>query len=456
MTERNDIVADIEAEKHFLSAVFYKGANFTYSQTKVPLSYDMFYSKANQVVFLCIQTMADRGAKDFSPSLILDYAKRTNTLKYLPGGMAYLSDLQNLPTTAPEDAEIYAKNIFDDYTRRKGILALKASVDMLEIRSEDENDVQHKLLEAERLLHEVQDGASIIEASGPKTLNKIAIDWWTKVEAVKKSGSNFQGLKTGFYCLDNIITGLRPGTMNIIAAQPGVGKTALAVNMLTNIVTSNECTGPVVFFSLEMTSEMLLWRVLSQLTEVPVKKLQNNEITKSDEDKLTKAFSKHLENFQKKFYIDESGYMKPALIRQRCRRIADRAGVGISCIVIDHVQIMNGDKNNYNNDVSKYAEISRSLKIISKEFNCPVIVLSQLSRKIDDRKDHEPKNSDLKETSGLEQDADLIVFIQRDMSDPDSCRAQLKITKNRHGALGTVELYYNKECTLFKNPIDSY
>ncbi len=447
---------NIDAEKYFLGACFQDRSVFDRNQaSSQPLKSEMFFNGANRLIFESFISMATKGDfKTFDPLAVKVIIERTGLIERCP--MAYISQVfSTLPQM--ESGEYYA-SVVKDYYDRRCVLALNEEISdrIYDAPLDDEDNSMPVLLgEFESRIQKLQDELAKTDDNRPQSVYEIFQDWKQRAEEQERLGISARGVKTGFTDLDNVIGGLRPGTMNIIAAQPGVGKTALGLNIIENIVCSEDVKDPAIVFSLEMTKDMIMWRVLSALTNVPVKAFQNSELSDADKGRIENAMNKYEYAVRYKLIVDDHGKMTPALMRQACRRLRDRVG-GISCILVDHVQIMQGDEKSYSNDVRQYADISRKLKILSKDFKCPVIVLSQLSRKIDDRKDHEPKNSDLKETSGLEQDADLIAFIQRDMENPENGQARLKITKNRHGGLATIDLSYNNELTLFGNAQSAY
>ena len=257
---------------------------------------------------------------------------------------------------------------------------------------------------------------------------------------------------------------MKRGTLNVIAARSGVGKTDFALNIVENVITNPDITKPVLIFELEMTAEQILWRILAGLGKIPVQHLADFSLTELDCSKLVTAigqlYGEDPETKQKfeHIFIDASAKMTPQKMMSRARTLAEQTD-GIAMIVVDHLQIMDGDKDYRGNDVRKYADISRSMKLMAKEFDCPVLCLSQLNREIDKRKEHRPMNSDLKETSAIEQDADLIMFVHRDsayeqkstVAASDTEDAKLIVTKNRHGATADLDLQYVGKYVSFYN-----
>ncbi len=439
---------DTKSEVNLLASIISEPDRYDEVMQKYPLTADDFFDERNRIVFNFIQTMLAEGVTLISAERLRAMARVAGVEQKINDHDFFISLFAN--NSFPADAVFYASVIKRYSQIRSGIATAEKFSEEL-YNHPDDQAFNQALAQLENDTHSLIDNVTDIAHKGPQLAWNVFADWYKEAEESRKRGEDAGGVKTGFTGLDNVITGLKPGTMNIFAAQPGVGKTALGLNILANIAKTPNLRKPVVVFSLEMTAWQVIWRVVSFFTAIPIKRFQNNKLTEGDKgriDAMTRRPSE-VEALVKNMFIDDDGYMTPGIIRQRCRRLFERYG-GLSAIMVDHVQIMNGDRKSYNNDVTKFAEISRQLKIISKEFKCPVIVLSQLSRKIDDRKDHEPKNSDLKETSGLEQDADLICFIQRDPKN-ETGEAKLKITKNRHGSLGEVNLAFNGELTMFSN-----
>lgn len=441
---------DEKVELNFLTCITEDTARYDAAMKMYPLTADDFFNERNRIAFGYIQTAIADGAKQVNGDRLLAMSRAAGTEHKVD--TKYCLDVVT-NTALVSDATYYAGLIKHYSKKRQGISIAEKFLDAAyEPGDEKAFQLAFANLESEayRSINESNDERHI----GPRLSCDIYTAWLQDAREKMARGESAAGVATGFTGLDNLITGLKPGTMNIFAAQPGVGKTALGLNIIENMLKNPAVRYPAVVFSIEMSAEQIVWRVVSAFTNVPVQHFQNFKLTDGDVGRLANFFNRPQEvEVLAKLYIDDDSTMTPNTISQRCRRIVDRCG-GISAIMVDHVQIMSGDQKSYQSDVSKYGEISRQLKGISKDFKCPVIVLSQLSRKIDDRKDHEPKNSDLKETSCLEQDADLICFIQRDMSNPENGQARLKITKNRHGAMGDVELAYYNNLTLFANPDD--
>ena len=266
------------------------------------------------------------------------------------------------------------------------------------------------------------------------------------------------GVPTGFTELDELTSGLRGGTLNIIAARPGVGKTSFAMNIVTNIAMNTEEHRPALVFSLEMPATEIAMRMLSSLGRVSSKDLVSGKVSPDQWNNIIRKIQLLTDKDDKgnervKLYIDDTSdiALTPLELRSRARKIASENG-GLSCIMVDYIQLMKS-QTKLDNRSQEVGEISRSLKQLSKELNVPILALAQLNREVEGRKDHRPLNSDLRESGSLEQDADMIMFIHREdsykkKSEADG-KAILIVSKNRAGATADIELQFQGEYTTF-------
>ena len=264
-------------------------------------------------------------------------------------------------------------------------------------------------------------------------------------------------MSTGFHALDTALTGLNKSDLILIAARPGMGKTAFALNVALNAAKASvkdkergdkKGTG-VCVFQLEMGKEQLASRFLSSQALIESQKLKTGNLDEDDWVKIARA-SGVLAGLN--IYVDDNPAITVAEIKAKCRRLGDELGL----IVIDYLQLMHVGGRHMDNRVQEVAEISRSLKIMAKELNVPVVCLSQLSRASEQRSDKRPMLSDLRESGAIEQDADIVMFIYRDDYYDDESEnkniAEIIIAKNRHGATGTIELQWVGQYTTFSNP----
>ena len=268
------------------------------------------------------------------------------------------------------------------------------------------------------------------------------------------------GLATGFTKFDEMTSGLQKGELIIIAARPSMGKTALAINIAQNAAVNHAAT--VAVFSLEMSKESLLRRMLASQAWVDQQKLQKGFLGREDHDKLTNALGQLVDS---RLFIDDTAGISLAEMRAKARRLKQNAG-GLDLVVVDYLQLMSAtlpsnNKKGYENRTQEVSAISRGLKALAKELNVPVVALSQLSRAGVQRKDaHRPMLSDLRESGSIEQDADVVAFIHREayykhdeeMSEADKAKSEIIIEKQRNGPTGTVHLNFIARFTRFDNP----
>jgi replicative DNA helicase len=299
-------------------------------------------------------------------------------------------------------------------------------------------------------------------SQGLEPLDQIVQSSFGSIDNLYKQSREVTGLATHFIVLDQMMSGLQKGELIIIAARPSMGKTALAVNIAQQAAITSKAT--VAVFSLEMSKESLLRRMLSSQSGVDQRKLQTGFLGRDDHGKLQHALEQLVEA---RMFIDDSAGISLAEMRAKARRLKQNAG-GLDLIVVDYLQLMSatlpsmGGKR-YENRTQEVSAISRGLKALAKELNVPVIALSQLSRASERRGDDKrPMLSDLRESGSIEQDADVVAFIHREayynrdeeMSDSDKARSEIILAKQRNGPTGTVHLNFNSSCTRFSNPAD--
>jgi replicative DNA helicase len=295
---------------------------------------------------------------------------------------------------------------------------------------------------------------------GFQSLDQIVQHSFGSIDNLYKESREVTGLATGFKQLDIMTSGLQKGELIIIAARPSMGKTALAINIAENAAIRSNAT--VAVFSLEMSKESLLRRMLASQAWVDQRKLQTGFLGKEDHEKLQNALSQLVES---RIFIDDTAGISLAEMRAKARRLRQNAG-GLDLIVVDYLQLMSATvpssgKRNYENRTQEVSAISRGLKALSKELNVPVVALSQLSRAGVQRKDDKrPMLSDLRESGSIEQDADVVAFIHREsyyshdeeMSEDEKAKSEIILAKQRNGPTGTVHLNFVSRFTRFDDP----
>ena len=277
-------------------------------------------------------------------------------------------------------------------------------------------------------------------------IGEVAENVLSKIEKASKTKEKITGVPTGFSDLDNMTSGFQPSDLVLIAARPSMGKTALVLNIIRHVAMKKK--RPSMIFSLEMSKEQLVNRLLSMESNINSQKLRTGELGDADWEQLVQAV---LEVSKSPLVIDDTPGITVTELRSKCRKI--KLEKGLDLIVIDYLQLMSGSSRRSENRQQEVSEISRNLKAIAREMECPVIALSQLSRAPDQRPDHRPQLSDLRESGAIEQDADIVLFIYRDEKyNPDTDHpgeAELIVAKQRNGPTGTVNLVWKQDTTKF-------
>ena len=316
------------------------------------------------------------------------------------GGKNYLIDLASSSPSAA-NLEAYAEMIRQKSISRK-LMKINSEISQLIINPQGK-DAESLLDEAETKIFSLNDEASRTSSSIQKldTLIPNTID---KLNEIAAAGSSLLGTSTGYKDIDKELLGLQDGDLIIVAARPSMGKTALAMNMVENIVTDKEIEGGVLVFSLEMPAESLTTRLLASHAKINQQKVRSSNMNKNDLKKFMESSSK-LKDLP--LYIDDSSLLSPMELRARARRIARQEPNGLSLIVVDYLQLMQLPASQENR-VNQISEISRSLKMLAKELNVPVIALSQLNRAVEQRPNKRPIMADLRDSGAIEQDLSLI------------------------------------------------
>ena len=300
--------------------------------------------------------------------------------------------------------------------------------------------------EAERKIFQIAEGGE--KKGGPRIVSDILSATVDKIDELYHQEGAITGLSTGFTDLDAMTAGMQKSDLIIVAGRPSMGKTTFAMNLVENATMISD--KPVIVFSLEMPSEQLMMRMLSSLGRIDQTRMRSGQLVQEDWDKLMSAV-KMLKD--RKLFIDDTGGISPTEMRSRVRRIAREHG-GVAMIMVDYLQLMQipGFTEGRTNEIS---EISRSLKALAKEMECPVVALSQLNRSLENRPNKRPVNSDLRESGAIEQDADVISFVYRDEvyheDTPHKGIAEIIIGKQRNGPIGTCRLAFVGKYTRFED-----
>lgn len=414
-----------------------------------------FYFTEHKIIFQTLKTAYKRD-KPADIHLVAEELKRQDKLNTV-GGLPYLTTLAQYAGTSAFIEE-YTEIIHDKSLLRKMINAAQ----VIEKKAlEEPLDVSETLDEAQQLFFQISQSANPVPGvliseifSGVKSESSIPYlkEIQERQEKYQQRGpedTGISGMPSHFTDLDKMINGLNKSNLMILAARPAMGKTSLAINIAENVCFKNKI--PVGIFSLEMSAEQLVHRVVCSQAEVESDKIKTGSIDGLEYQRIVSSVSE----IQKYIMIiDDQAGLKITDLRARARRMKETYGIGF--LVIDYLQLISGSGSNrgYENRQNEISEISRLLKNLARELNIPILCLSQLSRKVEDRQGHRPMMSDLRESGSIEQDSDLVMFLlRREYYDPldKPGMAELIVAKNRHGGVGSVNLTFRKEFAQFVN-----
>ena len=438
---------DDEAEKAVLGAIFIDPAAIADASAEVQP--DDFYKRANQLVFQAMLDLSDR-EDAIDPLTLQDELTKKNQLDDI-GGIAYVSELAMATPTAAH-VTYYAKIV-----HRKALLRrlISASQKIITNAMQDSDDVTDILDNAES---EIMNVSSENNANGFRNIKDIVNSTIDEINNIPEDGNMVTGLPTGFVELDKMTTGFHDDELIIVAARPGVGKTSFALNVAQYVGLHTDKT--VAMFSLEMSGEQLVQRMLASEGLINSQHLRTGQL---DEDEWPKLVTASGSLATANIYIDDTPGIKMSQIRAQSRRLAKEKG-NLGLIVIDYLQLIEGPHSESRQQ--EVSAISRQLKKLAKELHVPVIALSQLSRSVEQRQDKRPVLSDIRESGSIEQDADIVSFLYRDdyyrdeeegeenkevSAEDDNGEVEVIIEKNRSGSRGTVKLMFSKPYNRFSN-----
>lgn len=403
------------------------------------LTKDDFYSAQNGILF---ENMIEL----FKEGMAVDLVTLTNRLKEknVPeevAGMSYIAEIiAAVPTSA--NAKYYAKIVADKAVLRRMI---KMCEDVEKDCYLDTDDVDALLETAESGIYKIvqqRNGANDFSSIGTVVLDVI-----DQIEEAARQNTRITGVPTGFIDLDNMLTGLHGSELILVAARPAMGKTAFVLNIAHYVAVKKRI--PVAIFSLEMSKEQLVTRMIAMDSLVNSQKIQTGQL---EDDEWYKIMESTNIIGEAPIFIDDNSAITVADLRSKCRKLKQNNNLGL--IIIDYLQLMSTTKH-IESRQQFISDISRSLKVLARELDVPVIALSQLNRAVDSRPDHKPVLADLRESGAIEQDADVVMFIYRDdYYNPDSEKkgiAEISIAKQRKGATGSVELVWMQDYTKFAN-----
>ncbi|MCI1930100.1 MAG: replicative DNA helicase [Clostridia bacterium] len=432
---------DAEAEKAVISSMFIdrEAAGIAMESLKA----DDFYRPDNQQVFEAALELYSSG-EPIDIITVKNKLEEKGVFEQIGG----INAIAQIASSVGSSVNIknYVKIVKDKSVLRE---LIKTSSDISQQCFEGKENINYIVEKAEQGIFNIMQGR---DSSGVYHIKDIAVSAFERIEDIYKNKGHLTGVPTGFTDFDAKTAGLQPSDLILIAARPSMGKTAFALNIAQNAAIRNDVS--VAIFSLEMSREQLVNRMLCSEAMIDAQKLRTGELEDDDWPKLIQALGPLS---QANIYIDDTPAISPMEIRSKCRKL--KLEKGLDLVLVDYLQLMSSDSK-IDSRQQEISEISRSLKAIARELNVPLIALSQLSRACETRSDHHPMLSDLRESGAIEQDADVVAFIYRDeyyFPDTDAKnQAELVIAKQRNGPTGTVNLAWLGQYTKFANLMKSF
>ncbi|MCH7669038.1 MAG: replicative DNA helicase [Acidobacteria bacterium] len=423
----------IEAEESVLGAVLLSSEAINTALEK--LHSEDFYHPSHQLIFEAITSLFDAN-EPIDAVTVAEQLRRSDSLDKI-GGIGFLTKLlDSVPVASSID---YYAGIVEEHALRRRLM--NAGGQVAGYANEMELPLNEVLDLAEQSVYAVSDRRV---GSGLALIDPVLGQAVELAELRHQQGGDVTGISTGYLDIDKKLGGFNKSNLIILAARPGMGKTALALNIAQNVGTSGL---PVAVFSLEMSREEIVTRMLCAAGRIDSQKLRTGQLTDNDFTKLSRAAN---ELYKKPIYVDDSPGLTVTEIRAKARRLARRPG--LSLIVVDYIQLMQGS--GAENRQQEISEISRNLKSLARELEVPVLALSQLNRALESREDRRPRLGDLRESGAIEQDADIVMFIYRnEYYHPEDMEtrgtAELIISKHRQGSVGVIHMTFFPEFTLF-------
>lgn len=356
------------------------------------------------------------------------------------GGPAYLSSMiSNVPTSL--HAAAYGRIVEETAIRRR---MLSAANEIARMAYKEDSSVELVMDDAEKAVFGVSERRMTRDL---QTIQQVISEYYDRIDQISSRGEDAFGVPTGFIDLDRLLMGMQPSDLIIIAGRPGMGKTAFMLSAAKNAAQIHK--KHVAVFSLEMSNEQLIQRLIAQETGIDSQRLRTGKLEEDEWPKFTQAVES-LSNTR--IFLDDTPALTPLQLRTKCRRL--HLEFQLDLILVDYLQLMSSGSRNENR-VQEVSYISRNLKVMARELNVPVLAAAQLSRAVEQRADKEPQLSDLRESGSLEQDSDIVMFIHRpEIYEKDTLKqniAQIKIAKHRNGPVGTIELIFRSNLAKFEN-----
>lgn len=432
---------NIEAEQAVLGALLIdSNAIARVAETLRP---DSFYKQAHRFIYSSIVKLFNNN-EPIDIVTVSDHLHNIDKLE-LVGGRAYINDLA-LSVITSANLEYYSKIVTEKAVLRE---LIKAGSEIASLGYEDEG-IETAVDSAEQLIFSISQRKT---ANNLTHVGEIVLDSYNQIEKRYNNRDELIGVPSGFYDLDSLTAGFQPSDLIIVATRPSMGKTAFCLNIAQEVGIRRK--KPVSIFSLEMSKEQLVQRMLCSEAEIDSNRLRTGHMHAEDWSKLAKAMS---EMGDCPIFIDDTPGATVTDIRAKCRRLCmEQKELGL--VIIDYLQLMEGGSKKLDR-VQEISQISRGLKNLARELKTPIIALSQLSRAVESRQNKKPMLSDLRESGSIEQDADIVMFIYRDeYYNPENLdnkgKAEILVAKQRNGPVGNVDLLFQGSVTKFKNPVSA-
>ncbi len=430
---------NIDAEMEVLGAAFL--TRYAFDKICEELSQDMFLDEKNKRIFEAIKNLYDKQTP-LDVTTISNELDRLDYLKFVT--LEYLAEVIDSVATAA-NVDYHINIVYEKALLRK---LIDTSTNII-TKAYDEKETAEDVVDgAEKAIFEVTKRR---KAGEFQPIGEVLRKVQEIVEQKAKSDQEVTGIASGFYDLDKMTSGFHENELIVLAARPGMGKTAIGLNMAAHAALNSDKA--VAFFSLEMGAEQLVTRLISSIGGIDGNKLKTGQLNSSDWKRFNEAMS---ELGKAKLFLEDASGTRVSDIRAKCRRLAN-SSQGLGLVIIDYLQIIEGMQRYAGNRQQEISEISRSLKIMAMELKVPVIALAQLSRNPEQRNDKRPSLSDLRESGSIEQDADIVMFLytddyyDKDRKGNDSYKMELIIGKQRNGGVGMIELLFEKNISNFRN-----
>lgn len=431
-----EIPHNIDAEQSVLGAMFL--TKKALQKALELLDGSEFYSDNHSKIFECIKNIDAKGSI-VDITTVAEELNNKNWLKQV-GDIEYLTEIiESVPSAAGIDE--YIKIVEDKAILRR---LIDEATSIITESYNTSNNISEVIETAEKKIFDV---SKSLRSTEFKSIQDVLYKTQADIEKLSENKGDITGIPTGYYELDKLTSGFHPHELIIIAARPGMGKTAVALNFVTNIAINSKKT--VALFNMEMGAEQLATRMLSSVGQIEGSKLKTGNLEHSDWKRLNEAISRLSDT---KIFIDDTAGQTVGEIRSKCRKLATSPS-GLDIVVIDYLTLIQGTSKNGANRQQEVADISRALKTMAMELNVPVIALSQLSRGIEQRVDKKPMLSDLRESGAIEQDADIVAFLHctDEEREKQNSLMEFVIRKHRNGPLADVPLIFQRATSTFVN-----